>query len=209
MKNIQKTIEYDRVIFGHRNEHYSDQDLLLLIEESAADNPSDRHWRNIASFGWEFQLWSDIGQRAGHCEVGNIFFPLNELLSNKKSVKMEDYVALYRETLKNITPVEQLFEQFDITASVKLKGNSDQYMLVSNIEDTYTAEDIEDILFKNQAKLIPAMEDGIRTTSAQFPVKTIAALRPILPLARKADTSQSSMKSHAGASVSITFQKRT
>ncbi|MBP1931762.1 hypothetical protein [Ammoniphilus resinae] len=98
-------IEHNRRIYAFDKNQYGSQDLLLLVQQGVEGHP-DPNWTPL-SLGWEYQLWSIIGERGGLAEAQEL-----QLLNGELTI--EEYVQLYREELKNIHPIQEIFDAFEL-----------------------------------------------------------------------------------------------
>jgi len=109
------TIEYNRKVYWWEEDtQFSTRNYLLLIRQGdnnvrdADTGLRSKDWELI-TYGWEYQLWEKIGERAGYTEGGSLQRANG---FGTKSFSIEDYIALYRRAIKNAAPLEKIFDFF-------------------------------------------------------------------------------------------------
>lgn len=130
MKSI--ILELERRIFSYINNQ--DKHFILIVKELVN---GEEKWR-VLSKGAEYSHWYEIGERGGLAEAEELL-----VLKDGKamSIKIEDYVALYRSEIKNAVPIEEAFNSFVIHVSAMRKIDCDDY-IVKKIEETYAMDEV-------------------------------------------------------------------
>lgn len=127
-------IEYNKKIYKDESKDKSEPDYLLLIRQGSnncreANGQRVKDWELI-SYGWNFQIIAEICQRAGDCEGGSIQKAKGY---EAEQISPEDYLAMYRDKIKQAKPIENLLKDFrvEIMLSRKEKFNEKEKKAMS------------------------------------------------------------------------------
>ena len=116
--------EYSAKIY-HTIDKWNDKNLLWLVCDGPRHNPLLAKWK-FQRFGWEYQLWYDIGERGGLIEAKELTF------TPGGNDTFEKYIAYYRLLITNSLSIEELFKEFSVTCTIEIPEeqllNPDSYM---------------------------------------------------------------------------------
>ena len=151
---MNQVIELERMVFSFAEDMEDrHEDKLMIVKEQEGDNVQ---WRPLAK-GWEYNLWYSIGERGGLAEAEEIVV-LEE--GEVKAVKIEDYISIYQQALKNTMPISKALELFTITLNASRKKECSDNYVVSMLEEKYqmtkTHEDSEQYYY---TKSIESVDD--------------------------------------------------
>lgn len=172
------TIEYNRQIYfddSNKNEsRLGQRNYLVLIRQGPnncieANGQRVKSW-DIVSYGWNYTIIAKICERAGLCEGGSIQ-RANGFEYNR--ITPEDYLALYRQKIKNAKPIAELLNDFKISvmlfrkekATTKEKDNYSYQMkqvdaMIEKYKNDYEkGEDYYDKNLKTFSKKIETLKE--------------------------------------------------
>lgn len=106
-------VEYNRKVYYWEDELGSKEYILLVRQgdSNVIDPDTNRiakEWSLIA-FGAEYQLWIEIGKRAGYTMGGMIQVGDGR---NYRWIDIVDYIEKYRKAIKNAKPISEMFKDF-------------------------------------------------------------------------------------------------
>ena len=171
------TIEYNRKVYIDKSEDSSHPDYLLLIRQGDNNIRETRtglrakDWGFI-SYGWEYQLWQELGERAGSCEGGSLQRAKGFEYAN---ISIEDYIALYRKAIKNAKPIENLIKDFEITFKITKKVK---------IKDEYDRKKIKESLKKYKFIKRGKYYYDKNYTEYTYPIKSIQDFKDLMKLGK-------------------------
>lgn len=133
---------------------------LVVIEKN--QNTEELNTK-ILGFGWEYNLWDYVMERAGDCEFG-------ELLIRGEQVTTEDYIAIARESFNNLEPFSELISKFKIKTTFEYDKEKEvskyyqemmmQFDLVVDHGNIITGEKL--ILSTEDLSVYPLETDGFK-----------------------------------------------
>lgn len=111
-------IEYNRKVYFDTNES-REKNYLLLIRQGSnncyeSNGQRVKMWF-LSCYGWNYSVIGKVCERAGSCEGGSLQKADGY---NFQYITPENYLALYRQKIKNAKPIIELFEDFDISITL-------------------------------------------------------------------------------------------
>ncbi|MCA1064825.1 hypothetical protein LCL98_15385 [Rossellomorea aquimaris] len=98
-------IEYNSIIFeGKPRYENSETEKYLLVNEGESED--NTKWK-VLTKGWDYNLWCEIGERAGRAEAREITIP-------GSTISIENYISKYKKLIKKPIGISKLFDLFTI-----------------------------------------------------------------------------------------------
>ncbi|MED4404096.1 hypothetical protein [Metabacillus fastidiosus] len=159
-------IEKNRKVY-QLSDNANEKNLLLLIETFSG-------WETVAK-GWAYNHWGKIGERGGLAEAGELRF------EGKLKTSIETYIETYRMLFKTISSIRELFEDFQVKASIYMKEDLSMYrinhlqkLIEDNSFQSISNNFYEKILTVNDSHLLKEND----LTLSFKPIREIPIIKP-------------------------------
>ena len=137
--NFDKLVETDRDVY-HFCPNDRDEKLMLITERKKGEE------NIIAKKNWEYSLWSKIGERGGLAEAGEL---LVENGFEDINIKIENYIDMYKDEIKNAKSIEQIFDDYKIICKAFrnkiIKNNYHNRIIPEKFEEEFKMEKSKEI----------------------------------------------------------------